>query len=585
MEENTMPKPKQATAYSYIRFSHPDQAKGDSLRRQTAKRDAWLKKTGAVLDTALSLQDKGVSAFTGEHRANPERHALAAFLELVKQGRIAKGSYLIVESLDRLSREHIRPALTLLLNLIDAGVRVVQLLPVEATYDERVEPMQLMMAIMELSRGNSESQLKSERVGDAWQTKKRVEATNGHGITARTPAWLRAVKTEQNGSKHKQYEFQVIESAAESIRQIFRWAIDGHGLGVITKKLNAADVPTISTGRAAKDFWPRSYVAKILANPAVIGQYQPYTGRGRKRKPDGEPIPDYYPAIVSEQDFYAARAALANRRNKAGRIGKACVNVFANLLHDARDGGTFLRVNKGKKGSGVALAPYKATQGVGKYVAFPFDVFERAVLSCLREIDPGEILPKKDRSGEKVLALSGKLQEVQDRITRIRAKLMEAPDIESVIDTLRELDENRKAIEIQLLEARQEAASPLMEAWGQVRSLIDVLDSVPDPEETRVRLRAAIRRIVESVWLLVVRRGSTRLAAVQVWFAGDRKYRDYLILHKAAVATPEARKPSICRVRSLADVVKSGGMDLRDRKHAAALEKILAGVPLELLSS
>ena len=25
-----------ATAYSYVRFSHPEQAKGDSLRRQTA---------------------------------------------------------------------------------------------------------------------------------------------------------------------------------------------------------------------------------------------------------------------------------------------------------------------------------------------------------------------------------------------------------------------------------------------------------------------------------------------------------------------------------------------------------------------
>src|SRR5262249_39968820 len=130
MEGTHMVKSKNPVAYSYIRFSHPDQAKGDSLRRQTEKRDAWLKKTGAVLDTSLSLQDKGVSAFAGEHRTNPDRHALAAFLELVKQWRIAKGSYLIVESLDRLSREHIRPALTLLLNLIDAGIRVVQLLPV-----------------------------------------------------------------------------------------------------------------------------------------------------------------------------------------------------------------------------------------------------------------------------------------------------------------------------------------------------------------------------------------------------------------------------------------------------------------------
>jgi DNA invertase Pin-like site-specific DNA recombinase len=72
-----------------------------------------------------------VSAFSGAHRSNFDRHALAAFLELVKAGRVPRGSYLIVESLDRLTREHIRPALTLLLNLIEAGVRVVQLLPVE----------------------------------------------------------------------------------------------------------------------------------------------------------------------------------------------------------------------------------------------------------------------------------------------------------------------------------------------------------------------------------------------------------------------------------------------------------------------
>src|SRR5262245_48380987 len=147
------------TAYSYLRFSSPEQARGDSIRRQDALRDAWLKKSGAVLDTSLTLRDEGVSAFSGGHRENPDRHALAAFLELVKRGRVKRGGYLVVESLDRLSREHIRPALTLLLNLIDAGVRVVQLLPVEMVYDERVEPMTLMMAIMELSRGHSESRM------------------------------------------------------------------------------------------------------------------------------------------------------------------------------------------------------------------------------------------------------------------------------------------------------------------------------------------------------------------------------------------------------------------------------------------
>jgi len=90
-----MTKKSQPVAYSYVRFSSPEQAKGDSLRRQFELRDAWVKRTGAILDNSLTLRDEGVSAFNGTHRGNPDRHALAAFLELVRSGRIARGSYLV----------------------------------------------------------------------------------------------------------------------------------------------------------------------------------------------------------------------------------------------------------------------------------------------------------------------------------------------------------------------------------------------------------------------------------------------------------------------------------------------------------
>jgi DNA invertase Pin-like site-specific DNA recombinase len=66
------------------------------------------------------LQDLGVSGFTGLHRSNPDRYALAAFLEAVSQGRIPKDSYFIVENLDRLSREHSRPAMLLFLGILAA---------------------------------------------------------------------------------------------------------------------------------------------------------------------------------------------------------------------------------------------------------------------------------------------------------------------------------------------------------------------------------------------------------------------------------------------------------------------------------
>jgi hypothetical protein len=120
-----------------------------------------------------------VSGFTGRRRENPDRHVLAAFLELVKAGRVPRGSYLVVESLDWLSREHIRLALSLPLNLIEPGVSVVQLLPAEAVFDKDVEPMALMMAVMEMSRGHSESRMKGERVGAVWREKKRNAPTSG----------------------------------------------------------------------------------------------------------------------------------------------------------------------------------------------------------------------------------------------------------------------------------------------------------------------------------------------------------------------------------------------------------------------
>ena len=181
-----------ATAFSYIRFSSPKQAEGDSLRRQTEKAGEWCKANNVRLDTSLTLHDLGTSAFTGKHRENPDRNALASFLKLVGQGKVPKGSYLIVEALDRLSREHIQPALLLVLNLLQDGIRVVQLMPVVTVYDSSSEAMQVMMMIMELSRGNSESRVKSERCGAAWGQKKE-DARNGIVMSENCPRWL-AVK-------------------------------------------------------------------------------------------------------------------------------------------------------------------------------------------------------------------------------------------------------------------------------------------------------------------------------------------------------------------------------------------------------
>src|SRR5690242_11162773 len=91
-------------AYSYWRFSHRRQASGDSKRRQNDAAIEACKENNWELDTKLTFADEGVSAFRGK---NLKSGKLAAFLDAVDTGRVEKGSILIIEHLDRITREEL----------------------------------------------------------------------------------------------------------------------------------------------------------------------------------------------------------------------------------------------------------------------------------------------------------------------------------------------------------------------------------------------------------------------------------------------------------------------------------------------
>ncbi|WP_415926795.1 recombinase family protein [Mesorhizobium salmacidum] len=97
-------------AYSYIRMSTDIQLKGDSLRRQTERSKKYAQDHNLQLVEDLRLEDIGVSAFKGD---NVSSGALGKFLDAVKAGRILKGSYLLVESFDRLSRQKLNASVAL----------------------------------------------------------------------------------------------------------------------------------------------------------------------------------------------------------------------------------------------------------------------------------------------------------------------------------------------------------------------------------------------------------------------------------------------------------------------------------------
>ena len=181
---------KNTQAISYVRFSTPGQIDGDSIRRQTEATEAYCKKHGLTLTDAYRLQDKGKSAFKGVHR-NPTG-ALGILEKQVADGKIPKGTVLIVENLDRLSREDITTAQLLLLNLIKNGIEIVALTDNERRYSlasVNANPFELMVSIMVLSRAHEESKIKSYRATQSWVQRNKLAAEGKH-INMRLPAWL-----------------------------------------------------------------------------------------------------------------------------------------------------------------------------------------------------------------------------------------------------------------------------------------------------------------------------------------------------------------------------------------------------------
>lgn len=491
--ENTVAFMKKA--YSYLRFSHPSQATGDSIRRQVEGTKEYCKRNGFDLDETLKLRDEGVSAFSGEHRSDPDRHALAYFLKLANEGKIEPNSYLIIENLDRLSRESTRKALALFLSILDKQINIVQLHP-ETIFDhQNCHEWDLMRAILELSRGHSESSHKARRVGDAWQ-KKRNNAEKLK-LTAACPSWLTLSENRT--------EFEKVPAAVEIIKRIFKLCIDGYGIGQIASKLNAENVPPI--GRA--DYWANSYVSKILRNRAVLGEYQPFSGRNKtKRKPSGEPILDYFPQIISNDTFYAAQSALKSRKNQTGPTKGLVKNLFTGLLFDGRDKGS-LTLKGGAKDSPDVLVSYLATMGKGTFVSFPYPIFEQVLLNALEEIDPKE-LDESSGKVNRVEVLSAEKQEIEGRLTEIQAALESGSNLQTLLKAVASLETKLQQVNIDLEKARLEASSQ------DSHTLIDVKRLLLLPTPQRVLLKSHLRRLITSIWAVFHKEGAVQFAYIQV---------------------------------------------------------------------
>ena len=357
--------------YSYTRFSTPEQQEGDSLRRQTEGAQRWMRRKNEererdglaplVFDERLRLEDLGVSAFRGGNTVGDK--GLGGFLTACREGLIPVGSYLVVESLDRVSRMTPRRVSRLLDDIVEAGVIIATLSDAQEYDIHRLDndPTALLIALMVSWRAHEESKIKGERLSEAWADKrKRVRSGADKRLTRKGPSWL---EPKGDGWTERQPH-------ADTVRRIYRMTLDGMGENLIAKRFNEEEVPIMGRGR----MWHRSTISKVLRSPATIGTLIPgrmdYSGGKRCRRLE-DPIPNAFPAVISKADWEAVRALKDGKAPAVrGRGAKAkLANLFAGLARCPECGATMTRVMKGggPKGGKPKLVCVQAKAGAADH--------------------------------------------------------------------------------------------------------------------------------------------------------------------------------------------------------------------------
>lgn len=307
--------------YSYRRFSSGRQASGHSLERQTASARAWCEQNGYTLDEDFVLADLGISAYTGK---NATEGALAAFLLAAKEGKIPRGSILLVESLDRLSRSAITDAVALLTSIVRAGIRVVSLIDGKEWNETTInDTVNFIMSVLLFARAHEESATKAKRVKAAFTKKREAKlpvVTCGHG-----PGWATASEDRQKWVLDKE--------KAESVKKVFEKVAEGMGGIKIARLANTENWALPFRDRANTNTrWEHTQISRIVRDRRVLGEWQPKEMVDGKLALLGEPVADYFPRIISDGLWGKVHAALTGRQS-IPRLRGIRGDIFAGLFY------------------------------------------------------------------------------------------------------------------------------------------------------------------------------------------------------------------------------------------------------------
>ena len=525
-------------AYSYERVSTGQQLDGRGLERQADMAATWCERNGYSLDTALDLSDRGRSAYKGKHITHG---ALGRFLELAQRGQLEDSPVLLIEAVDRLSRQEPMTALQrVAFALVDAGVAIVDLED-QRRYDrESLAGDGLIMLVLKAKAAHEYSKRLARRVTSSWDQLRdglRDGSTVGRGPAGgRHPFWLTL------NPATKEWE---LNDRAEDVRLIFD-ELQHSGLTIVAKTLNASG--SLSPGGKR---WAHYSIRKVATDPAAVGTlrlgiYAHDTARAAhhrwlkakteaqeqgKRFNEPEPeippvelIPNHYPPVVDQEVFDRVEAALTRRgadKSARGNRSNSVVHTFLQAgIARCQHGGTMGAMLSKKPGRGDiyylrcrARSGGKGCRCNGKGWRIE-DAHAHVVTRLGRHLLGEAVLPGNDHRIEleglvaRRQAAKQLLAEAAEQLEKATAALTRAVDQDAQLDLLENLSalvEKRRSVhrsadaqvaqltaDISTIKARRNPADEI--GADPVRQLLQSLAGGTDTQADRVRLHQALIR-------------------------------------------------------------------------------------------
>ena len=294
-------------AFSYLRVSSTRQA-GEARSGLDRQQDQFLPfcQRHRLTPSVDPLVDAGISAYRGSNR---HHGALGRFIAAARDGVIPAGAVLVVEDLDRFSREAPSYAEAQLGELFQLGLALAvvrdDVVIDRSTYDADIGVR--LQLLVRRDAAHDYSRKLSERVGAAHE-RARARERQGEIVNSHCrPPWLDY--DELSGAF-------TVNDRWPIYRRMIDLCLQGYGQVRAAAMINDEGHRNTRGG-----LWSGASVVQVWRDRRLIGE-RVYGHRRRAGSEQVEVLKGYFPAMLTREEWDQLQAAIAQRSSNRGRAGR-----------------------------------------------------------------------------------------------------------------------------------------------------------------------------------------------------------------------------------------------------------------------